>query len=110
EDLLAAESDDYDWPQLDERSASSICYTSGTTGDPKGVVYSHRSSVLVSLLFREWVHLGGKNGARETLMSLAPLFHANGWYFPFGGANAGLEVARGGPNLGACDALGAVRR
>jgi len=82
EELLAAESDDYAWPQFDERSASSICYTSGTTGDPKGVVYSHRSSVLVSMLFTEWVYRGGRNGAMETLMSLAPLFHANGWYFP----------------------------
>ena len=83
EELLAAESDDYAWPQFDERSAASICYTSGTTGDPKGVVYSHRSSVLVAMLFTEWVYRGGRNGARETLMSLAPLFHANGWYFPY---------------------------
>ena len=83
EDLLAAEADDYVWPQFDERSASSICYTSGTTGDPKGVVYSHRSSVLVSMLFTEWVYRGGRNGAMEALMSLAPLFHANGWYFPY---------------------------
>jgi fatty-acyl-CoA synthase len=83
EDLLAAESDDYVWPQFDERSASSICYTSGTTGDPKGVVYSHRSSVLVAMLFTEWVYRGSRNGAMETLMSLAPLFHANGWYFPY---------------------------
>ena len=83
EDLLDVEADDYVWPQFDERSASSICYTSGTTGDPKGVVYSHRSSVLVSMLFTEWVYRGGRNGAMEALMSLAPLFHANGWYFPY---------------------------
>src|SRR5262249_59134096 len=79
EELRAPERDDYVWPQLDERSASSICCTSGTTGDPKGVVYSPRSSVLVSMLFTEWVYRGGRNGALETLMSLAPLFHANGW-------------------------------
>lgn len=98
EDLLAAESEDYVWPQFDERSASSICYTSGTTGDPKGVVYSHRSSVLVAMLFTEWVYRGGRNGAREALMSLAPLFHANGWYFPYVAPMTGSKLVFPGRN------------
>jgi fatty-acyl-CoA synthase len=98
EDLLAAESEEYVWPEFDERRASSICYTSGTTGDPKGVVYSHRSSVLVAMLYTEWVYRGGRNGAREALMSLAPLFHANGWYFPYVAPMTGSKVVFPGRN------------
>jgi acyl-CoA synthetase (AMP-forming)/AMP-acid ligase II len=99
EELLAAESDDYVWPQFDERSAASICYTSGTTGDPKGVVYSHRSIVLVSMLFTEWVYRGGRNGALEALMSLAPLFHANGWYVPYVAPMTGSKLVLPGRNF-----------
>ena len=98
EDLLAAASEEYVWPEFDERRASSICYTSGTTGDPKGVVYSHRSSVLVAMLYTEWVYRGGRNGAREALMSLAPLFHANGWYFPYVAPMTGSKVVFPGRN------------
>ena len=79
EELIAAEQPGFEWPELDERSASSLCYTTGTTGDPKGVAYSHRSVYLHSMA--EW-------GAftlteRDRLLVIVPMFHVNAWGFPY---------------------------
>lgn len=81
EELLAAESGEYEWPVLDERTASGLCYTSGTTGHPKGVLYSHRSTVL---------HALGSSlpdvfaaSAREVILPVVPMFHVNSWGIPY---------------------------
>jgi acyl-CoA synthetase (AMP-forming)/AMP-acid ligase II len=85
ETLIGGENDeDYAWPVFDENSASTICFTSGTTGNPKGVVYSHRASVLQTLLAANLDFLPGhKSGMREVMMPMAPMFHGNAWNFPF---------------------------
>jgi fatty-acyl-CoA synthase len=77
EELLAAESDSFDWPEVDERSAAAMCYTSGTTGHPKGIVYSHRSSYLHSM----GACLGNAFGLtdHDRVMPVVPMFHANAW-------------------------------
>jgi len=81
EELLERESGNFAWPQLDERSAAGLCYTSGTTGNPKGVLYSHRSTVLHALA---GCHRDG-NGPRhgEAVMPVVPMFHVNAWGVPF---------------------------
>jgi fatty-acyl-CoA synthase len=77
EELLAAESDDFDWPELDEDAASSLCYTSGTTGNPKGVLYSQRSTVLHS--YGAALPDAMKLSAEDSVLPVVPMFHANAW-------------------------------
>jgi len=77
EELLGAESDDFDWPELDEDAASSLCYTSGTTGNPKGVLYSQRSTVLHS--YGAALPDAMKLSAEDSVLPVVPMFHANAW-------------------------------
>jgi 3-(methylthio)propionyl---CoA ligase len=98
DELLAAESAHYDWPDFDERSASTLCYTSGTTGNPKGVLYSHRSALLTAMQFGGFVTMGVPNGAAVTMMPMAPMFHGNAWQFPYLAPMVGAKLVLPGRN------------
>ena len=90
EALLAAEEPGYTWPELDERSAAAMCYTSGTTGNPKGVAYSHRSTVLHAMAITSGSSLGINE--RDRVLSIVPMFHANAWGTPYGGFMTGADL------------------
>ena len=97
EDLLAKASPDYEWPLLDENTASTLCYTSGTTGNPKGVMYSHRSTVLHAFAACAADALALSTG--DSILVVVPLFHANAWSLPFSAAMCGAKLVLPGPRL-----------
>src|SRR4029077_9800345 len=97
EDLVNGHSDRLEWPEFDELTASSLCYTSGTTGNPKGVLYSHRSTVLHALAACAADAFGLV--ARDSILTVVPLFHANAWSLPFSAAMCGAKLVLPGPRL-----------
>ncbi|WP_249693428.1 long-chain-fatty-acid--CoA ligase [Stappia sp. WLB 29] len=97
EEWLAETDADFAWVELDENAAAGMCYTSGTTGNPKGVVYSHRSNVLHALTAATPDMLG--LSSRDRVMPVVPLFHANGWSLAFSAPMAGAALVMPGPRM-----------
>ncbi len=97
EDLIDAEADDFGWPELDENTASSLCYTSGTTGHPKAVLYSHRSTLLHT--FAAALPDTFDLSARDAVLAVVPMFHANAWGLPYLAAMVGAKVVFPGARL-----------
>ena len=90
EELLGAEEPGYDWPSLDERLAAAMCYTTGTTGNPKGVVYSHRSTYLHAFAVTSGAALGVHD--QDSVLSIVPMFHANAWGTPYAAFMTGADL------------------
>ena len=88
--LIAGQPDHFDWPEFDERTASALCYTSGTTGDPKGVLYSHRSTVLHALGAAQKSAMN--LGCDDTIIAIAPMYHACAWGMPYLAAMTGAKL------------------
>ena len=97
ETFISEHSEEFDWPSLDENTASSMCYTSGTTGNPKGVVYSHRSTVLHSLVgsLPDAMNLSGS----DVIMPIVPMFHVNAWGTSYSAPLVGAKLVFPGPKM-----------
>jgi fatty-acyl-CoA synthase len=97
EQLLESGDEGFEFPDLDENAAAAMCYTSGTTGRPKGVVYSHRSTVLHALCVNQVDAVGFRE--RDTLLPVVPMFHAMAWGMPYAAASAGARQVLPGPRM-----------
>nr|6IJB_A Chain A, AMP-binding domain protein [Ruegeria lacuscaerulensis ITI-1157]6IJB_B Chain B, AMP-binding domain protein [Ruegeria lacuscaerulensis ITI-1157] len=97
DELIETGDTDFEWPVFDENTASSLCYTSGTTGHPKGVLYSHRSTVLHSFASNTRDVIG--YSAMDVVMPVVPMFHVNAWGSPYGCAMSGAQMVLPGPDL-----------
>ncbi len=97
EDLLDGQPDHYDWPELDENTACALCYTSGTTGAPKGALYSHRSCLLQAMF--TMVCASGSFPVGERVLPVVPMFHVNAWGLPYMAPLAGASLIMPGPAL-----------
>ncbi len=106
EALIEPESDVYEWPELDERTAVALCYTSGTTGDPKGVLYSQRSTVLHAYagIAPDVMNLS----MRDCVLPVVPLFHVNAWGIPYAALMVGTKLVLPGPKMGDGETLYAL--
>lgn len=99
EDWIAGERTDAPWTEVPETAPAGLCYTSGTTGNPKGVQYSHRSNVLHAMAACMTDTFG--IGARTVVLPIAPMYHANAWSIPYTAAMAGAKLVMGGPHFDA---------
>ena len=106
DELIEEGDDDYQWPQLDEDSASSLCFTSGTTGNPKGVLYSHRSTLLHTFCaaLPDSLNLS----ARDSILPVVPMFHVNAWGTPYAAAMVGAKLVMPGPGLDGASLLSLI--
>src|SRR3954447_12433461 len=108
EELLAEQPAEFDYPELDDRQAAGLCYTSGTTGNPKGVLYSHRSQILHSI----GQCLADSVGIRERdrALPIVPMFHANAWGFPYACVMMGADMVMPGRHIAAEPLAKAIER
>ncbi|HEX6530683.1 MAG TPA: AMP-binding protein, partial [Burkholderiales bacterium] len=97
EALLQKESDGFHWPEFDEKTAACLCYTSGTTGNPKGALYSHRSTIIhaYASALPDAINIS----ARDVILPVVPMFHVNAWGMPYSAALVGAKLVMPGPHL-----------